>query len=115
MSIILAAPAAKEPRTCPAWCATHIDETDVCLGANVTIDVTDSADWQPTMANALSVSLSQCAEDGLTVELSIDFRGPNEVPVHVARQWALAILAQCERVEAPLIPGPRASVEGGAK
>lgn len=112
--MIMAAPAADEARTCPAWCATHVDETDVCLGATVTIDVTDASDWQPTMANALSVSLSQCPEDGLTVDLSIDFRGPNEVPVHVARQYALAILAQCERTAAPLIPGPRASTEGGA-
>lgn len=99
----------------PAWCATHIDETNVCLGADVTIDVTDDSGWLPFMAKALSVSLGQCPEDGLTVSLAINHSGPNEVPVSVARQYALAILAQVERVEAPLIPGPRASAEGGAK
>lgn len=101
-------------RTCPAWCNTHDAENDVCLGATVTVDVTGDAGWQPFMANALSVGLGQCPEDGLSVGLAINHTGPYEVPVAVARQYALAILAQCERVEAPLIPGPRASIEGGA-
>lgn len=114
MSIVLVAPPTNEPRTCPAWCAKHDPDGDVCLGATVTVDVTDAADFLPFMANALSVGLGQCPEDGLSVGLAINHVGPYEVPVSVARQYALAILAQCERVEAPLIPGPRASIEGGA-
>lgn len=115
MSTIQKPPETGDTHHCPAWCATHVDETDVCLGATVTIDVTADPGWLPIMASALSVGLGQCPEDGLTVDLSIDYRGPNEVPVSVARRYALAILAQCERVEEPLIPGPRASTEGGAK
>lgn len=109
MSIVLAAPAAEEPRTCPIWCDRHDPDGDVCLGAIVTVDVTDVADWQPYMANALSVGLGSCPEDGLTVGLAINHVGPYEVTVAAARQFALAILAECERAEAPLIPGPRAS------
>ena len=106
---------ANASRACPVWCDTHDDDGDVCLGAIVTIDVTDDAGWQPYMANALSVSLGSCPEDGLSVGLAINHSGPHEVPVAVARQWALAILAECERAGVPLVPGPRASAEGGAK
>lgn len=101
-------------RPCPVWCDTHDPDSDVCLGENVTVNVTDAAEWQPFMASTLSVGLGQCPEDGLTVGLAINYTGPYEVPVHVARQYALAILAQCERTDALLIPGPRASTEGGA-
>jgi hypothetical protein len=106
---------ANNARTCPAWCATHIDETEVCLGTNVTIDVTAAAGWQSWMAKALSVMLGAAPDEGVSISLAINHTGPYDVPVSVARQYALAILAQCERVEAPLIPGPRTSSEGGVK
>lgn len=105
---------ANASHTCPAWCAIHDDDNGVCLGALVTVN-DDAEQRAPYKAHALSVGLAQCDEDGLTVGLSIDYVGPNEVTVAAARQFALAILAQCERVEAPLIPGPRVSTEGGAK
>lgn len=107
--------AANAFRTCPAWCDRHDPDGDVCLGAIATIDVTEDTGWLPTMAKALSVDISSSDEDGLTVGLAINHSGPHEVPVSVARQFALAILAECERTGAPAIPGPRASNEGGVK
>lgn len=115
MNTVLNPPTIGDTPHHPAWCATHVDETNVCLGAITTVDVTEDPGWSPIMANALSVSLSQSDEDGLTVDLAIDHTGPNEVTVAAARQFALAILAQCERAGVQLVPGPRASAEGGAK
>lgn len=98
-------------RTCPAWCDTHVDETNVCLGANVTVDVTDR---EPYMAKSLSVGLAQCPGDVLTVGLAINYVGPHEVTVAAAKAFALAILAQVEAAEAAavaLVPGPRGSAK----
>ncbi|MEY9909745.1 hypothetical protein ABIA35_005988 [Catenulispora sp. MAP12-49] len=106
---------ANAARSCPAWCATHVDETDVCLSANVTVDATDADGWQPWMAKALSVMLGAAPDEGVSISLAVNHTGPYDVPVTVARQYALAILAQCERAGVPLVPGPRASTEGGAK
>lgn len=109
----MTAAVATAPRTCPAWCVLHDPESDVCLGTNVTVEVTDDPTWQPFMAHALSVGLG-LSSDGLSVGLAIDHVGPNEVPVEAARRYAEAILEQCRQAEASLIPGPRASTEGGA-
>ncbi len=102
---------ANATRTCPAWCVRHDPDGDVCLGAIVTVDVTDR---QPYMAHALSVGLGSCPEDGLTVGLAIDHVGPNEVTVAAAKAFAFAILAQVEMAEAGAvtIPGPRTSIDG---
>lgn len=115
MSIVLVTPVANETRRCPAWCTQHDSDGGVCLSTIVTIDATAAADWQPYMANALSVSLGACAEDGLSVGLAINHVGPYEVPVSAARQFALAILAECECAGVPMVPGPRAATEGGVK
>jgi hypothetical protein len=106
-----------KPRTsgeCPAWCTQHHTDGDVHLGSTVTV-TDDAGQRAPYMAHALSVSLGRCPEDGLTVGLSIDHVGPNEVTVAAARRYAEAILEQCRQAEAALIPGPRTSTEGGAK
>lgn len=102
---------ANASRTCPAWCVLHDPESDVCLGVDVTVNVTDAAGWQPWMAKALSVMLGADPDDGVSISLAINHTGPYEVPVAEARRFALAILAECERAGAPLVPGPRASTD----
>lgn len=114
MGIVMAAPAAGEPRTCPAWCAKHDTEGDVCLGANVSLDFRTD-DRGPGLAAWAEASLGYSPEEGTDVSVSFPNSGGVYLTVDDAEKLANMLrdlVATARSGASAIVPGPRASTEG---
>jgi hypothetical protein len=100
-------------RSCPAWCAIHDTESDVCLGAVVALDFR-TENRGPGLVAWAEASLGFSPEEGTDVSVSFPNLGSAYMSVDDAEQLAnmLRDLVAAARATAPAsIPAPRASAD----
>jgi len=113
MGIVVAAPAAREPRTCPAWCRRHDNGGDICNAPTIELDF-DTPDRLGGMATGAEVLLAYDIEGGTCIDVLIHGR-EKQLTLDDADRLADAIKAQVGLARAAasaIVPGPRTSTDG---
>lgn len=76
----------------PEWCRTHDNESNVCLGPNITLDLAadNRHNWLIDWAN---VGMGYCPEEGVDVFIDLPGMGAAYMTAEDAKRLGTALLA----------------------